>query len=771
MNLEYRETEIGGRRRVAAWLKHRLAVAHARDTGAWRFALAALWLAGCAAAGVSALGMPTGLGSPFDVGAGVALHTAGMAIASWLVAALLSLAGAKLPRLAVGGIAYTGALFYFVFYYAELGWKASLAMALGCALAFGGTGLLAGAIARMPRRPRRATLGAAAVALAIGVAAAAGWLRPDFAGSADDADLATAADDGGEVRALAAIDGDPSRPGGYEYRYFTYGSGQDKHRDEFAEGVSFVSPSVDASAYIDRWPWLRRLFWGFDETNLPLNGRVWLPEGDGPFPVVLMVHGNHLMEKFSDAGYGYLGELLASRGIAAVSVDENFLNYSAWSGIPKEDMKARAWTLLKHVQLLQTYAVDESTPFYGRLDFDRVALLGHSRGGQAAAMAADADRWFADDAGLPDAAGYEIRAVIALAPTDTEVDGQRPELRDVSYLTLQGAKDADLVNFYGDRQYGRVTYSGEDEDAFKSSLYISDANHSQFNESWGRSDNAMPAALFIRPKALLGAEEQRKIARVYVSAFAEAVLHGDDRYDALFRDYRTGLAYLPDTAYFNQFESGSFRTLADFAGSERGAPSPGVVAEASDLTDWRHADALDRQGQGKADPGAVLEWEDEASYTIRLEETVAEELGEDEILMFSLANMAGELEEEIEADEAPPELDGGEESAAEAPLPLSIDVEVEDGDGNSARLPLSDFMETEPLETTEFTWLPSLEPILAKGKYKEPAEPVYQTYELPLSEFREANPAFDPAAWVRLTFHFNEGPGKVMLDSVGLMAA
>ena len=37
-------------------------------------------------------------------------------------------------------------------------------------------------------------------------------------------------------------------------------------------------------------------------------------EGAGPFPLVLIVHGNHDMAEFSDPGYEYLGELLASRG-------------------------------------------------------------------------------------------------------------------------------------------------------------------------------------------------------------------------------------------------------------------------------------------------------------------------------------------------------------------------------------------------------------------------------------------------------------------------
>ena len=63
-----------------------------------------------------------------------------------------------------------------------------------------------------------------------------------------------------------------------------------------------------------------------DEKHLPVNARVWYPDGPGPFPLVLIVHGNHDMRKFSDPGYAYLGEHLASRGFILASIDENFLN-------------------------------------------------------------------------------------------------------------------------------------------------------------------------------------------------------------------------------------------------------------------------------------------------------------------------------------------------------------------------------------------------------------------------------------------------------------
>jgi len=764
MNLEY--TETNAEKRIAAGKRLKLVYLLERDRGVWKYALAAMWALDSGAVSVSALGMPTGLGRTFDIAAALVLNAAGMVLAAWIVAILLALGGAgKVPRFTVGGVIYTGVLAYFVLYFSELGWKASLAMAATITLVACGIGLLVGFIVRRGARSRRIAIGTLAVVAGLTVLPTV----PSFfsGGSATDADEAADAGDSGvfEVRALAMLPSDPSQPGSNAYRQFTYASGKDKHRAEFGRDADTLSPSVDASAYIEHWPWLRQQFWGFDETGLPLNGRVWLPEGDGPFPIMLMVHGNHLMEDFSDEGYGYLGELLASRGIAAVSVDENFVNYSVWSGIPEQDMKLRAWLLLQHIRLLQAYFEEEDTPFYGRIDLGQVALLGHSRGGQAAAMAADAQRWFADDPSVPDIASYKIQAVIALAPTDTEVDGERPRLEDVSYLTLQGAKDADLVSFYGDRQYGRVAFPGDDS-AFKASLYIEDANHSQFNTTWGRSDNAMPAGLFIRPKHLLPAEEQRRIAQIYVSAFAETVFHRSREYDALFRDYRAGLAYLPDTRYFNQYENGDFRQLIDFSGEDPERLSNGVTAEASGLTDWQHANALDREGEGKADKGVELGWQEEGSYTIVLGPALRESPEEEDLLLFSLANMNRVLEDELREEDLD-ELQALEEALESS---LSIEIELEDSSGNSARLPLDLFMEAEPPVETEFTWLPALEPVLAKGKFKDASEPVYQTYELPLKEFVEENPDFDLSEWERITFHFNEGPGKVMLDSVGLMA-
>ena len=135
-------------------------------------------------------------------------------------------------------------------------------------------------------------------------------------------------------RPVTQIDApDPSQTGSFPVVSITYGSGEDR-RSEFGEDADLLTESIDAKPYVGRLSGrkgrARNRYWGFDRRAFPLNGRVWYPDGDGPFPLVLIVHGNHSMRDYSDPGYAYLGEHLASHGYIFVSVDENFIN-GDWS--------------------------------------------------------------------------------------------------------------------------------------------------------------------------------------------------------------------------------------------------------------------------------------------------------------------------------------------------------------------------------------------------------------------------------------------------------
>jgi len=160
------------------------------------------------------------------------------------------------------------------------------------------------------------------------VLAAGGTIVYVYASRGGDAHLVDFEADPVEPGLLDAPD--PSTPGSYPVATLTYGSGSDRRRPEFSAGVTLLTDPVDARAFLEGnegWRMgLRTWYWGFDLDALPLNGRVWYPETGGPFPLVLIVHGNHNMEEYSDPGYEYLGELLASRGYIVVSIDENFLN-------------------------------------------------------------------------------------------------------------------------------------------------------------------------------------------------------------------------------------------------------------------------------------------------------------------------------------------------------------------------------------------------------------------------------------------------------------
>lgn len=720
------------RGRLARWARGRLRGMFAYDTRRWRGAIAALWLLDSAASLFCALGMPTGFGAAFDAALFLSANTIGFALASWLVAAIVALIGLKLPRFALGSALYSGVLAFNVLYYTDFGLVGSIVYA---ALFAAGAAAI-GVLFEAAFRSRRTAI--AAVAAAVVAAGSVAWAaRPSDAG-----DWHPAAQ--GEVNALAAGLQDPSVPGPYLVDAFAYGSGTDKRRPEFGKDAALTSATVDASRYIDSWPWLREKFWGFDETALPVNGRVWLPEGGGAHPLVLMVHGNHMMEDYSDEGYAYLGELLASRGIVAVSVDENFLNYSAWSGIPKQDMKLRAWMLLQHIGQLQRYNEDSSSPLYGRIDFGQVALLGHSRGGQAVAMAADRGQWFSETEGLPVSDSYTVKAVVAIAPTDTVVDGKQARLHNVSYLTLQGAKDADLVNFYGDRQYDRTSLD-DDAGAIKASLYVAGANHSQFNTEWGEFDNSFPGRLFIRPQDKLAPGEQRQIAKLYVSAFLETAFGKGQDYRPLFKDYEVGASLLPATDYYSQYQDGEFRLLAGFDGDDRAAPGDGVTATATGMSEWSHAEALNRQEQGKGDKGVLLAWDEAGAYTVSVDDDYGFELDDDTKLMFSFADLSDE------------------------PLPDEvITVRVKDRDGNEASLPLADFARLAAAPETSFVWLPGMEDEISDGKFKNATEYVFQTVEIPLSAFEDADPDFTPSEWRELTLSFADGPGSVMLDDLGI---
>jgi len=620
-----------------------------------------------------------------------------------------------------------------------------------------------------------------------------------------------------QVLAHQVITGEsPSTPGPWEVGFLTYGSGTDRQRPEYADSVAFTTTSVDASPFARRTDQARfwRRYWGFDETEFPRNGRVWYPEGDGPFPLVLVVHGNHDPRRSSDRGYAYLGELLASRGFIVTSVDMNFLN-----GRIRGENDARGWMLLKHLEAWEGFTADPDNPFHGKVDWDRIALMGHSRGGEAVGHAAAFNqlRHYPDDANVTFDFNYRIRSLVAIAPVDGQyLPADRPvPLEDVNYLVFHGSHDGDVTSFAGLRQYQRVAFTGE-VPAFKSSVYVYRANHGQWNTGWGPLDNGPRSPRILRLDGLLPMEDQLEFARVWITAFLEATLLGDERWLPLFRDHRTAGAWLPPTMYKTRFEHSSFVPLADFTEDIdlTTGTAAGVTLEGEGLSTWREGELVLRsrltaQQQRSQEARAVWlgfhgqedgngadsppERSDAAAaaprWTVRLGEGTAAVAGMGagatlDFVMGATDRRPGPLDDggpdevgeeavgdgseettQANAPDAASQPGGGADAQEGTDGPLDLSIVLVDDAGGSASLPLSAFGPLrEPLEIRILR-----RSDLEADRFPTLHEVVGHHFSLPLDEFVAANPALRPDRIREIRFDFDRSPvGEIWITRLGV---
>ncbi|TSD62353.1 hypothetical protein [Aeromicrobium piscarium] len=247
-----------------------------------------------------------------------------------------------------------------------------------------------------------------------------------------------------------------------------------------------------------------------------LQGRVYLPETDGPHPTVILLHGRHSVCYNAEnnraanvwpcpaatpetipnhAGYDGTGEALASHGYAVVSISANAVNANDNQLAPDLGAMARGQLILDSLDFLAQANAGEEVSFHddatdrdvnfddalgegltaadfvGKFDFGNVGIMGHSRGGEGATAAVALNAARNDP--------YGLTAVLPLAP----VDFGRMTVPDVPMQVILPYCDGDVSNQQGQHMLDDSRY-GFGDDVLRTGTWVMGANHNFFNTVW-----------------------------------------------------------------------------------------------------------------------------------------------------------------------------------------------------------------------------------------------------------------------------------------------
>ena len=259
------------------------------------------------------------------------------------------------------------------------------------------------------------------------------------------------------------------------------------------------------------------------EMPYDVRGIIAVPEGDGTFPLVLIAHGAHEEEDESrrfDTGFEYLVRALAQNGYVAVSMDMLKPYIQRYGG--NDDYIPKFVTIANdHVEGLLAACEGEnlfSMDLLGKIDFNKVSLLAHSRSGSAVFQLAKAQL----DKGLG------ISAVLSLAPSaDLAVD-----FADMPIAFLVPQYDGDVIQLDGIFMYdflgGRV--SGN-----HSATTLMGANHNFFNSNLDRDDTIADEIENAYPQ--LSSEQQQDFLVNFAIDFFNASLEINDNFYQLLQPH------------------------------------------------------------------------------------------------------------------------------------------------------------------------------------------------------------------------------------------
>jgi hypothetical protein len=475
--------------------------------------------------------------------------------------------------------------------------------------------------------------------------------------------------------------------------------------------------------------------------NHPLRGRLYHPvddEGNIPDtvrnrPVVIVAHGHHYCDKEdqSHLGYAYLAHHLVRWGMFVFSLDLAHVNDMS------EADPTQQWSR-GEIVLMALDRLFSDPPLGGRLNRERIGLVGHSMGGEGVVVAQVLNQ----SREMPP---YGIRGVVSLAPTFWRPD---VTLEGAKYLQLHGSRDRLLQDV--DRVRGeKPPFNGFrlSDRAWRprTHVWVHGARHRGWNTNWWNSVMGAPAP----ESGALTLDEHTEVARCFVNAFFQDALFNRSDYVGYFH----GLVVPPsidDLGIYLQHHSPAADVIDDFGDAddqlgtaeespiEKTVNRAGGAAQASGggLDRWDDTEHVNVHARSVHDTRSTdVAWlQPDVTYTT---DFAPEALGPTDVLSFRVAQ---HYDEDA----------GGDPDVTYNPEGLDLDLLVEVGDGAQ--------MATVRMGSA------------GVAPYPAPADEswaVFRTVQLPMDAFTAMNPALDLGGLRQVTFRLVLHPtGRVLVDDV-----
>src|SRR5690625_1509241 len=296
---------------------------------------------------------------------------------------------------------------------------------------------------------------------------------------------------------------------------------------------------------------------------------------------------------------------------------------------------------------------------------------------------------------------------------------------DLIDVVSEDALDDDVNDFGNEKQFFRTTYD-PNTDHFRASVYIEKANHTQFNSDWGRLDLSVPRGLFLNKKKIMKPEEQREVAKLFMTAFFERIFNKDRTFEDVFRNHYFVKDYLPDTNIVTKYNPASYRVIESFEDDFSYEKAEGF--DELEITTPKH-----RKGSNRMRDALSLTWSGVGSLPIDVSDKNISEAKE---FVITMANTD----------------DQGNQSP-------EVSVEFLMRNGEKEIIDVTKSMPFPPVIKTKFTHYGLFDTFFRGDRYANDWEPVFQTFYIPVEKVENV---------AEMIIHVEAEKGQIMIQEVGV---